>query len=794
MRKPDGTRILTTPDGMTLRTEFAADPRFGLSVPLASRIVVTTPGGLSSTRTITRSAPLSNPLDPFSFTQMTETENTDGAISTLTYTKATRTFLSISAGNRRETAILDAKARPTSVMEGLGRTPTAITYDANGHPTAMTQGTLSETYTWDGRDRLATSTDGAGRDLSFAYDGDDRTTAITDGEGGVHRFAYDGENVLTGVTEPSGAAHALGVDGYGDLTGYTPPAGAAQSISRDAEGKVSAQNQGAGHQFTVSRDAGGRVTALNATGDDIGLSYVGATGRPATINSNRVGTAQDQNLAMGWDSVLPTTLTFSGAAAGTFTLGYNAHWNVTSRRLQSGAEDVTTTLAYDADDLRTREGVYNFTRAGAMGELTRVDDGTLRQDFTYDGLGRQATLVGSVGGTTRFGETLAYDAGSKVSHRDETFGTTTTGLDYSYDDAGRLTGVDRDGSPSESYGYDANGNRTSRSRPGLGGTETATYDAQGRLDARGATDYSFDAAGYLTQRGSDTFTYGPRGHLQGANVGGSAITYAYDGMGRRTARTEGGTTEQYLYGDPENPWQLTASRAPGGELTLYFYDPYGRLVGLERGGQRFYVFTDLLGTPRLVTDSSGATVKRIDYDAFGDVITDSAPSFSLRVGFAGGLKDPTSGLVQFGLRDYEPASGRWTSRDPILFDGGQTNLYAYVDNDPVNFVDPNGTGIKDWIGRKVFGPKWWDRYKKIKDTVDTIDKNARRLDQTLDGSESGAKELDCLLDLIGDSKLLKWTVPTEIYRKALQQGIENIREGNRNWNDRAWNVETDGGP
>ena len=145
VRKPDGTRILTTPDGMTLRIEFGADPRFGLSAPIASKIVITTPGGLTTTRTITRTAPLSSPLDPFSFTQMTETENTDGAISTLTYDKASRTFTAISAGNRRETATLDAKARPISITEGLGRTPTAITYDAKGRPTAMSQGALGHT-------------------------------------------------------------------------------------------------------------------------------------------------------------------------------------------------------------------------------------------------------------------------------------------------------------------------------------------------------------------------------------------------------------------------------------------------------------------------------------------------------------------------------------------------------------------------------------------------------------------------------------------------------------------------
>ena len=59
-------------------------------------------------------------------------------------------------------------------------------------------------------------------------------------------------------------------------------------------------------------------------------------------------------------------------------------------------------------------------------------------------------------------------------------------------------------------------------------------------------------------------------------------------------------------------------------------------------------------------------------------------------GFAGGLYDPDTGLVRFGARDYDPFTGRWTSKDPILFAGAQANLYVYVGNDPVNSLDPSG--------------------------------------------------------------------------------------------------------
>ena len=72
-------------------------------------------------------------------------------------------------------------------------------------------------------------------------------------------------------------------------------------------------------------------------------------------------------------------------------------------------------------------------------------------------------------------------------------------------------------------------------------------------------------------------------------------------------------------------------------------------------------------------------------DSFGTIITDTAP-----FDFAGGLHDPATGLIRFGCRDYDPDIGRWTAKDPILFAGGDTDLYGYCVNDPVNWVDPRG--------------------------------------------------------------------------------------------------------
>ena len=106
-------------------------------------------------------------------------------------------------------------------------------------------------------------------------------------------------------------------------------------------------------------------------------------------------------------------------------------------------------------------------------------------------------------------------------------------------------------------------------------------------------------------------------------------------------------------------------------------------------GERYYILTDQLGSPRVITDSAGSVLREIEYDSYGNIIADSNSVHELPFGFAGGLVDQHTGLIRFGFRDYDPEIGRWTARDPIGFAGGDTNLYGYVLGDPVNGIDPD---------------------------------------------------------------------------------------------------------
>ena len=145
----------------------------------------------------------------------------------------------------------------------------------------------------------------------------------------------------------------------------------------------------------------------------------------------------------------------------------------------------------------------------------------------------------------------------------------------------------------------------------------------------------------------------------------------------------------FLYQNQLNP----VAELDGSEsvVSRFVYASKGNVPDyMVKGGVMYRVISDQLGSPRLVVNAStGAVVQRLDYDEFGQVITDTNPGFQ-PFGFAGGLYDRDTKLVRFGARDYDAETGRWTVKDPIRFAGGDTNLYGYVLGDPVNFIDPLG--------------------------------------------------------------------------------------------------------
>jgi RHS repeat-associated protein len=191
--------------------------------------------------------------------------------------------------------------------------------------------------------------------------------------------------------------------------------------------------------------------------------------------------------------------------------------------------------------------------------------------------------------------------------------------------------------------------------------------------------------------GQTTYNYDVLGNLISVTLpDATLIEYIVDSRNRRVGKKVNGTLEKvWLYKDGLIP--VAELDGTGSVVSRFVYTTRANVPDfIIKGGVTYRIISDHLGSPRLVVDTvTGAVVQTMDYDEFGNVIADTNPEFQ-PFGFAGGLYDTDTKLVRFGARDYDAEIGRWTSKDPIRFAGGDNNLYGYVFNDPINLVDFDG--------------------------------------------------------------------------------------------------------
>jgi RHS repeat-associated protein len=379
--------------------------------------------------------------------------------------------------------------------------------------------------------------------------------------------------------------------------------------------------------------------------------------------------------------------------------GFDADHRKISRSIRGNFplfSTITTTL--NNDDKPSQIGAMNLTYTYPSGRLASTALDKISDARTYDALGNLESYTASYNptglpSTILYSYSLTRDVMSRIVGKTETIqGVSSTYL-YTYDSMGRLTAVTKNGVAHSSYGYDDNGNRTSGSVGGV--AFTATYDAHDRLASYNSRTYSYNANGDNTQIQwtptiQFTFSYDALGKLLSAVTPSATLAYSMDGKGNIVRIVNGSATlTRYIYDDERRiageftdagvMWRQFVYR-PGEHSPDYSVDATGNVRLIK----------DHLGSPRLIVKvSDGTVMQRMDYDEFGRVLTNTNPTYQ-PFGFAGGLFLRLPGLVKFGARYYDPEIGRWTTKDPIRFGGGDTNLYAYVANDPVNFYDYNG--------------------------------------------------------------------------------------------------------
>ncbi len=664
------------------------DPRFGAMAP-SWRQETRQPSGLRLVVASRKEADLVDRLNPLSLITETTKTYVNGRLFEAEFNVPARTATSTTPEGRTGAALLDAKGRMAEIRTPLVE-PLRLEYNSRGYLTSVAQGSGAEerrtVYGYDSLDRVSSITDPLLRTVNFGYDTANRVTAKTLPDGREILFSYDANGNVTQVTPPGRPAHGFGYDRINQTSVYTPPEiGLAEErtlyeYNLDRQPVLVTRPDGA--TIGLGYDAGGRLAVQNTPEGDYTYAYTPFRGTLSSVTA-----PGGETLSFTYDGSLVTSSSWSGTVSGNVSYTYDSDFRVTSEQVNGGSMALFT---YDGDSLLTGAGAMTIQRSQENGRITGTALGAVLTSHFYNGFGEPSSYVAWSGFTPVFSQNFTRDKLGRIMTKTETVQGTTTVWGYGYDLAGRLETVTRNGLPWSHYGYDPNGNRTSHTDLSLNVT-SGFHDDQDRLLQYGDSVYDYTANGELARKTNvvtnevTDYRYDVYGSLRSATLAdGTEIGYAIDGRNRRVGKLVNGLLEQgFLYSGQLN---VVAELDGAGNVV-------SRFIGKQqmiRNGVTYRIVTDHLGSPRLVIDAAtGTIVQQMDYDEFGNVTLDTNPGFQ-PFGFAGGLYDRDTGLVRFGARDYDPVTGRWTSKDPILFSSGNMLLFNYCNNDPVNRYDLTG--------------------------------------------------------------------------------------------------------
>jgi RHS repeat-associated protein len=721
----DGTEVVTGADGTVTTLARNADPRWKMQSPLLESRAVRLPSGLTNTTTEARTVTLASASDLLSLRTYTQDYVQNGSTDRMSYSSTNRTVTLTSAAGRLRTTVLDPQGRPTRLTRA-SLLPTDLRYDSRGRFDRLTSGDRIVQRFFDASSNLSSSTDPLGIATTFDHDPIGRLTALHRVDGSQLLFTYDAAGHVTSATPPGRPAHLFTWTLDNLLETYTEPdagAGVAETTYvYDLDGRLEQTIYPDGSALTAARDALNHVTQLTFPTGNVTFEYFAATACTGCSPGRlKAATADGVRVEQAFNGLLKTSTTSSGPVAGRVAWTYDNNFRPITETVTAGTSTSNATFTYDTDDLPTCVSPTNCTTPGTgslslgydtAGQPTSAVIGSLSESFTYNTHGERATHTVTYAGNPLLSTT--YDSAAnprdrmgRVAVRAETLQGSSHTRAYGYDTLGRLETVTQDGVLGPEYVYDPNGNRESASN---GSTlSVGTYDARDRLLSYGNLTFTYGANGQLaTQQNTDTgvvttYQYDLRGSLRSVTLPGTAITYLTDAHGRRVSkRTNGVLVQRFLYKDG---LRVSAELNATGGIAARFYYAGGNLTPdlMIKGTTLYRFIKDELGSPRLLIDvATGVITQQLDYDAFGVVTLDSNPGFQ-PFGFAGGLYDRDTKLVRFGARDYAAALGRWTTKDPLLWQGAQSNLYVYANNDPVNLRDPQGTIVPVLVAACALG-------------------------------------------------------------------------------------------
>jgi RHS repeat-associated protein len=642
-------------------------------------------------------------------------------------------------GQTPTTTITDVQDRTVELRQYKGNAPlpTGTTADYTSTKYGYTpDGKLNKVvdndgntwaYEYDQRGRRKTAVDPDTGTSRFGYDDLDRQTSVTDARGNTTTTVYDQLSRVKSTWQ--GAAETgtkLSVSTYdtvakGELYGsYTykngavyssvtypvldekndyKPTSAKYTLSKTAEPEL-----GGTYEFNTQYNDDGTVQGQNlpAAGglSAEALSYgYDKLQRPRTLSTSLGGRSYVSATTYSPTNQLEQ-LELSTGDAGTKKTWLTYQYEQGTQRLLNGRVDVegASSVAYDAD--------YTYDDGGNVTSIVDNPTGGTRdvQCFRYDSLRRMTedwTSSQTPNGASGTGSTNAACQADASS--------TTVGGPAPY---------------WNSYTFDATGNRKTETNHGINGGATSTknyiYGENGEgphqlttlVTDTSATDttpavksqntYTYDAAGNTETRvlngDTQTLTWDKNNDLtKVANADGSASSYVYDASGSRLLRKSPTETTFYLPG-----MELRLDQSTKAVTAKRYYSLGAQTVAVRDAKGVTFLAGDHQGTSQLAIDPATGTTERRRLDPFGKGRDGNSSDPSKWVddkGFVGGTNDETSGLVTLGAREYDTTAGRFISADPLIdyTDPQQINGYAYSNNNPVTFSDPDGLMPDDCI-------------------------------------------------------------------------------------------------
>ncbi|MFT7880365.1 MAG: RHS repeat-associated core domain-containing protein [Sulfurimonas sp.] len=726
----DEKTVISQKDGVSTVATYTADTLTHQKI-LASR-ETTQPGGLKQTVTYNTSYD-GNETHTNSKTQ---TITNNGKITKILTDYNSGVEMLTSPAGRSATREYDIDTRLTSSLTSGTLIPTTFAYDSKGRVTTEATGTRETTYTYDDRGNVESITDPRGKVTTFTYDVMDRVTGVSYPDGTTEAFSYDNNGNLLTRAVPTPADHTFTYNGVDKRTGYTSPLYKATTYTYNKSKQVTQIERPSGKTITNNYDKGRLVSTSTPEG----------TTEYSYLFADKVGsiTHGSESFSFTYDGTLLTTIAQNGLLNHTINYTYNNDFKVTS----STYAGVTENYSYDNDGLLTGSGDYTLTRDTQNGYVTQLSDGTLTQNRSYNSYGE----ITEVSDNTFTYQLTNRDNAGAITQKSETLNGTTTTYNYTYDDLGRLTEACRVGGTHqmcETYAYDNNGNRLSATVNGE--TTTASYTLDDQLEVYGDNSYKYDNDGYLiekiTPEGTTTYDYGTFGELREIVTPTQTITYKHNANNQRVAKLiNGQVVEKYLWADLTT--LLAIYDANDNLVQRFEYADQRMPVSMSANSTKYYLHYDQVGSLRAVSDTNGQVVKEITYDTFGNIISDSNQDFKVAFGFAGGLYDSDTGLTRFGYRDYDAYTGKWTAKDPIGFNGGDSNLYGYVLEDPVNLVDPTGENYI-LVGAIIVGIYIFDQvydwftndFQPLIDQSDKYHESANQCEMAMQCNDPNASEI-----------------------------------------------------